>query len=133
MSSGKGVNMASKKIWISRDLDESSSNEMYFWSKKPNWDEKEECYECSDSKCGCNSCECCHTEITNVSIDCSECRDIMDSLGLDLCPGELAEFSLDVKVSTPVTLASQAKELRIRLNSKKKPSTKELMEFLNNF
>ena len=118
-----------KKIWITRDREDEYADFLYFWRKKPKWNQT--CYSCSCKNEEDDGCEC---EIANFDQDCGALERVLEVIGVpegDIRRGQLVEISASVVVSDNKTLASNAKDLVKRMKSRgKMPTKKEIMKLL---
>ncbi len=130
-----------KTIWLSRDFSGQFKNRIYVWTKKPIWNKHDQVYNCCDENCpNCTSDEDapsydCTTSVTNLPL-CEDFTSILMSLGcgLDGCgitKGEIIELAVTATVTKSKTFASQAQDLVTRLRSRKKPTQRELITFLD--
>lgn len=124
------TSMLKKKLWITRDGKGEYSEELYFWKKRPKWDHTEQVYNCSnDVKMDNDN----STVVANMSLDCDDLARILDACGIPigrLKNGQIAEIELKTTVALSKSLAEKSKELSKRIKSTKKPSQKEILEFL---
>lgn len=125
--------MATKnKIWMTRDLKGEKDN-IYVWNKKPTWDQESCMYNCD-----CESCDhdvvTCSSFITTLKPTCGDVYNVLKGFGIEnngiLQRGQMIEFST-VTISQGITLAEAARDLAKRMKSKKKPTQKELVSFLD--